>query len=124
MMEHFGLARPLATHWRRATCAEVDCPHFIWGWETLVDEGTDFGKMQAGYIRHKSGREFKEEVLANGLTRFEFHAGQRCFREHKMPLEREPLLTRGMASFPVERAKWINEFNENSFQINQRLKEG
>ena len=123
-MEHFGIARPLATHWRRASCAEMDCPHYIWGWETLIDERTDFGKMQADYIRHKSGREFKEEVLANGLIRFEFHAGQRCFREHKVPLEREPLLTRGVPRLPVEMGRWIWEFNQNSYNLNQRRKQG
>ena len=124
MQEHFGINRPLATHWRKATCAEVDCPHFTFGWETLIDERTDFGKKQAGYIRHKSGRTFKEEVLQNGLTSFVFHAGQKCFREHKIPLEREPILTQGFYRAPLERARWINNFNENSYQINQRLKGG
>lgn len=124
MVERFGIARPLATHWRRATCAEAGCPHHLFGFETLIDEATDFGKMQAGYIRHKSGREFKEEVRQDGLTRFEFHAGQRCFREHRVPLEREPLLTRGISRLPVERGRWVDEFNENSYRVNKARKAG
>ena len=126
MMEHFGIVRPLATHWRWATCAEVNCPHHLLGFATLIDEATEFGKQQAAYLRRESGRHFTEERQSAGLTQFTFPAGQRCFREHKVPLEREPILTRGQNGNRVrlERPRWVDEFNENSYQINQRLKEG
>ena len=39
--QHFRLARPLRGYrgeefWRQATCAEVDCRHYLQGWQTTV----------------------------------------------------------------------------------------
>ena len=125
-MIHYGINRPLSSHWRRATCAEMDCPQYLFGFETLIDEATQFGQHQAAYIRHQSGRHFTEERQASGLTRFVFPAGQRCFREHKIPLEREPILTRASLGDKVvlERGRWVEDFNENSERINKQRKEG
>jgi hypothetical protein len=77
------ISAPLATHWNLATCADVDCPHYLAGWDSLIDERTGLGQRQAHYIRRESGRRFTEERQPDGLTRFSFEAGQRCFTQHK-----------------------------------------
>jgi hypothetical protein len=79
----YVIAMPLRTHWNIATCADVDCEHYAGGWDSLIDERTDLGQRQARYIRRESGRRFTEERQPDGLTRFSFEAGQRCFREHR-----------------------------------------
>lgn len=114
----FSIKRPLATHWRPAACAEVRCPHHINGWYTDVDEQTTLGQGQAAYIRRNSGRRFVEAKQEAGLTRFTFEAGQRCFREHKLPLERDPLfihqrLRSGMIASTrrAEWPDWMDTFN-------------
>lgn len=78
MKQNFRIVAPLSTHWQAATCAEVDCPHYLAGWLTIVPEGSE----QAEYIRYKSGRTFTEERNADGTVGFSFKAGQRCFRSH------------------------------------------
>lgn len=87
----YEIAMPKATHWRKATCDEVDCAHYRQGWVTRVDESIDLGRSQAHYIRTQSRRGFTEERDAAGLTVFTFEAGQRCFREHETPLARPQL---------------------------------
>jgi len=87
----YSVAAPVATHRRVATCAEVSCRQHEHGWTTVVDERTELGQRQAHYIRTLSGRQYREERNVGGGTTFAFPANQRCFRQHTVPLEREPL---------------------------------
>lgn len=81
-MQQYEVRLPLPTHWEEATCEDIDCPHWLHGWKTLVDEGNEFGQRQAHYIRKQSGRQFREQRTAEGLTAFIFQAFQKCFRRH------------------------------------------
>jgi hypothetical protein len=84
----YRLSAPLATHFRDATCQEVDCGAYANGWRTTVDVSTDLGRKQANYIRLLSARAFT--VVETGtLVEFTFPAGQTCFAQHKVPLERD-----------------------------------
>lgn len=67
----------------RSACEQVGCEAWLHGWETRVDERTDLGRAQAGYIRQQSGRTFRELTTADGLTVFRFASRQRCFAEHR-----------------------------------------
>lgn len=90
-MKTYGLIAPSSTHFRDATCDEVNCPNLERGWQTFVDESTDLGQRQAHAIRSLLGRHFTEEPGVAGGTVFTFPPGQQCFEQHKVPLEREPL---------------------------------
>lgn len=84
----YGLAMPVETHRRRASCAEVNCPHYLHGWATTVAAGSD----DEALIR-RAGRHFTiPERLEGGFVRFTFPPGQPCFRaaSHTISLEREP----------------------------------
>lgn len=132
VMQTYSVAQPLATHWREATCQEVDCEHQALGWMTLVDERTGLGQAQAAYVRRQSKREFREEKRADGLTVFIFAAGQRCFRKHKVPLERDALFRkthgdwRGFVAPPrtMRGQDWIDDFAEHQDRIARKIKEG
>ena len=89
----YQLLQPLATHFRPATCEEVDCPAYLHGWKTVIDESTELGQRQAHYIRDESDRRYQRDpvVFGQGPVTYMFEAGQRCFRQHREPLEREPL---------------------------------
>jgi hypothetical protein len=87
----YGIVAPISTHWRPATCAEVDCPAYMHGWQTHVDENSALGQKQAHYIRREAKRSFKESKRQDGLTTFSFPPGQVCFRQHKTRVEREEL---------------------------------
>ena len=125
--KNYQLLRPLQTHWREATCKEVDCPHWLMGWETYIDEGEGLGQMQAAYIRHESGRHFTERRDEAGLTVFTFPQGQRCFRSnHRLPLDRMAIPRIGQEGQvrTVEGDVWLNDFNETTYRIGKRRQEG
>lgn len=121
----YQLIAPISTHFRRATCAEVDCPGYLNGWRTTLaadDERCD-------YIRRHSGRRFTEERTADGMVTFHFSPGQMCFRagEHVKSLEREPLYIvrdgdhrgnpTGHRRLHVNGADWIDDFGTHQQRI-------
>lgn len=118
----YQIVSPLSTHWRTGTCDEAGCLAYRHGWQTNVDESTDLGQRQAHYIRKVSGRRFTERRTELGLTAFTFEAGQRCFREHKVPLDRPELYVvrggdwRGNPRGEVRKHSspdaWVNDFGE------------
>ena len=112
MVKTYGIDAPLATHWRKATCAEVACKAHTDGWITMIalagitigpllDTPTrhlailkrikDQDEARAYYIRHLSGREFTEHVDETGITVFDFPPGQDCFVPHKIRIDRPEL---------------------------------
>lgn len=70
---------------RPATCKEVDCQAMREGWLSVADVSTDIGRRRANYIRLRAGRAFTF-TQAGDLVTFRFKAGQRCFREHTLPV--------------------------------------
>lgn len=126
-MKTYQIAAPLASHWNVVTCADAGCDAHELGWDSVIDERTDLGQRQAHYIRRESGRRFTEERQPDGLTRFSFEAGQRCFAEHKARnmrpekfIERggdhrgNPLRLRREYGRPDE---WVEAFAENQDRL-------
>lgn len=76
--------------WRRATCAEIDCPDYLKGWQTRV-EGLPERLLAAAKA---SGRRFTELRVAENETYLVFEAGQPCFRttEHRIRKHQKPEL--------------------------------
>jgi hypothetical protein len=89
----YEIIAPLQTHFRPATCEEVECEAWRNGWKTLVAHDSE----AALYIRSgASGRRFDEVGFGRepgALVQFLFAPGQKCFAadRHRVPLEREPL---------------------------------
>ena len=128
----YQILSPIETHWRPATCAEAGCDAHEYGWRTVVDERTDVGAAQANYIRRMANRTFVEERDETGLTTFTFHAGQRCFREHRVPLDRPAAMRvlTGPRTGIVERARtyrpddWVDHFATHLDRIDQIRQQG
>jgi hypothetical protein len=118
-MHHFRILRPWDTHWRGAVCKEVDCPHYIKGWLTVVLTVSD----QADYIRHKSGRHFTEKKVEGGLSEFEFPPGQRCFRDHRLPMDKQEhyLHDQRVHTRPLD---WVEDFNTETDRFNRAKERG
>jgi len=137
----FQIARPVATHFRKATCEEVNCDAWRKGWVSHFNVLTDLGREQANYVRRSSGRKFVEmsyaEYRQTYVTRakysggradtdrsFVFAAGQTCFAAdtHRTPLEREGIYIArdgdyrgnptGTRRVHVRPADWVDEFAE------------
>lgn len=87
----FAVHSPVATHFRDATCREVECQQFARGWHTTLRVVADpvHAKM-ADWIRLHSGRSFTY-TENGGVVVFQFPPGQKCFRPHKVPVGRPEL---------------------------------
>jgi hypothetical protein len=127
----YAAFRPLSTHSRRATCAEVDCQANLKGWQTVIDTGTDLGRRQANYIRLKSGRAFQVTQDGDKVT-FTFPPGQRCFADHRINLDKPTIyLKRGgdwrAETFPAQRmqeADWVDDFANHQQDLADKRQQG
>ena len=110
---------PKESHWRRATCGEVDCPRYILGWDTTVEANSP----QYDFIRADKERQYRAEVTGEGLITLHYPPGQRCFGSNhwvKVDPERGPWLTKNLPGLEagrvelnaMEPARWMDEFNE------------
>lgn len=131
-MKTYQILAPVESHFRDATCAEADCPAFLHGWATAVNEATELGQRQAHYIRKLSGRAFVEARHEAGLTTFTFEAGQRCFGEHKVPLGRPEIFVvrdgdwRRSAN-PRRHANaddWVDDFATHQLRLADQIQRG
>ena len=91
-MQTYGITAPLSTHFRDGDCKEANCKAYQFGWMTKIDEATDLGRHQGYYIRHDSKRKFREEH-DGALTIFIFEAGQQCFGQHKLRIDRPEIFS-------------------------------
>lgn len=87
----FAVSMPLATHWEPSPCERVDCPHYLTGWKTQLDESLPKHQNAAAWIRSgASGRQYRETHDIEGLTVFEFTSGQQCFQTHQVVQSDKP----------------------------------
>lgn len=127
----YELRAPHTTHFRKASCAEVECEAWRNGWVTSIDVNTALGGQQANYIRLHSGRVFTVAEL-NNLVAFTFSPGQECFREHHVPLEREPFyVVRGGdwratvgGGRNLSAVNWVDDFATHQERIKTEIEKG
>lgn len=130
-MQTYEIVSPVQTHTRVATCQEVDCPNRANGWATVVDVSTDLGTRQANWIRLQSGRFYNSEQVAD-IVKFIFAAGQNCFAEHRILLDRPELYIkrggdwRARTSDPINMRveDWLDDFAETQDTIADRQRKG
>lgn len=131
LRETYRIVSPVDTHTRAGTCAEAGCKAHVYGWSTLIDESTKLGQDQADYIRVHSEREFTEERTEAGLTDFRFAAGQKCFAEHRIDLDRPALFLRQGGDFRGNPRKeqvvhsgpdpWVDDFATRLESLNKAI---
>jgi hypothetical protein len=129
----YAMVSPLSTHFRPATCAEVDCPHYVNGWRVHLEALTPDLQQAA----RKSGRKYREQQVAPGETYLVFEAGQACFKagQHRARIDRPPLYIvrdgdhrgnpRGTKARLHQRAEhWVEEFAEHQQALADEIKKG
>jgi hypothetical protein len=133
-MKTYAIVAPVTTHFRPASCAEVDCDAYRNGWTTVIDTATDLGGKQANYIRLHAGRHFRATEIG-GMVTFTFPPGQSCFRTHQVRLDRpEHFLVRdgdwrgnprGTSPYQHTRAAdWVDDFANHQQRLADRLNQG
>ncbi|NUS26043.1 MAG: hypothetical protein HOV92_17725 [Streptomyces sp.] len=129
----YEVRSPLSTHFRPATCAEVDCPHYLNGWRVRVEALTPELLREA----RNSGRAYTTEAVAQGETWLVFAAGQPCFKssQHRTRLERPPLYLvhdgdwrgnpRGTKGRLHQRPEnWVEDFAEHQQKLADEIEKG
>lgn len=131
----FASRSPLATHSRKATCAEVGCKFWTEGM-TIPLAGID---PELEHVARHSGRQFREVDGVNfgvGEGRFlVFPPGQPCFvsQSHRISLERSAFYFVGRGdhrSFDVRQATprreddWVDQFANHQAKLREAQDRG
>lgn len=132
-MRTYAVRAPLETHWRTASCQEVDCEAYQNGWVTVLDLSTELGEQQARYIKFHSGRHYTVEENYPLVT-LTFPPEQQCFRPHQLPLERDPVLIvrdgdwrgnpTGNRRVHTRVDDWVDDFATNQISVAERFNNG
>lgn len=139
-MKTYGLSAPQATHYRRATCREVECVNYANGWRSGFDVTDPVKANAARLIRLHSGRLFTIEEIRGGplntvqMVIFTFGPGQECFQQHSVALEREPVLyvrdgdwrgnDTGFKHVFGSNVDWVDDFGEHQEKIKAAFEQG
>lgn len=88
MYKTYQIAMPLTTHFRPASCAEVNCSNYLNGWVTRVPVDSDFER-----IVRSCGRKWAVVKQEGAEMVFTFAPGTPCFQEsqHRVTLDRPAL---------------------------------
>lgn len=125
--DKYKIDRPLATHWRVASCEEVECQNYLNGFILPIDESSDLGQRQAAYLRNSQTRHFTERHGDGGITLFVFERGTRCFAVHKLPRDEPPNFLQIRPMQGVQRqpfVEWAERYNDQAERINVRIRSG
>ncbi len=128
----YTIKAPRSTHFAKATCVEVDCEQYMYGWRIVCDETITDGAEAAAWIRHKSMRHYTESRDPAGLTVFTFEAGQQCFHPHERRLDKPELyLVRGgdFRGNPTRKQRlhvtgedWVDDFQTHQDRLAEDIK--
>lgn len=127
-MQTYAAVAPLASHWRPASCEEVDCQAWRNGWVTRVPAGSELAEE----ARSLRGTYHFTETREGGEAVFTFPPGQPCFRagEHRVPLERDPvfLVRAGVPGIPLGTRRvhtrpehWVEDMQESLDRTRRRV---
>lgn len=120
-MQTYSITAPLATHFRKASCEEVNCPDFLNGWRVRKDALNP----QMLHTATHSGRSYTELHVAEGENWLVFPAGQPCFKasQHKLPIGKPEIYyvrggdqrgnPLGTKRIHIKPEFWVEDFAEN-----------
>ena len=120
----YSWRQPLETHFRRVSCADVQCADYRKGWVTLVDTATELGRRQFDYLTHDTSRSPQMEKSGTSLVSFTYPPGSQPFdstrHEHYKPIGYDPVMLvhggdfrgnpRGEPARIMRPADWIDDF--------------
>lgn len=132
----FGVSMPIRTHWRKATCEEVNCEAFREGFVTTIDLSNDQGQMMAKTIREMKGRSFSVQRTGPSMVKVIFPPGTECLLsfQHRVPLDRPSRFfvkggdfrgnPRGEGRVHKNGAEWAEECAEHLDRLHTKIQRG
>lgn len=125
---------PVSTHYRQATCAEIDCEQYLHGWQiSVLPDSPEEAAVRA------SGRRWDPTLsqrTEGGFMLYVFPPGQPCFRAsaHRAPLDREPAFSVVAGDYRTPRpallrrhvsaADWVDDFANHQQAIADAVRRG
>lgn len=85
----FRIGSPLSTHFTPVTCAELNCPEYLYGFIVHADSDTAIGQQQIIHIQ-TSGRIYNSWWTEDGIVTFTFNQGQNGLTPHWRRLPAPP----------------------------------
>lgn len=133
-MKTYRIIRPRSTHFRKATCAEINCGAWRAGWKTILAADSDLVQLVRSMAKRMKFTETKNE---DGLIEFTFEAGQSCFKEstHTIRTDRPEIYVvrdgdfRGNPRGTEPRihknaADWVDDFANHQDKITSQIERG
>jgi hypothetical protein len=138
----YEVRSPLATHFRPATCAEVDCPHYLNGWGVRIGALPPETQAEVRAATYEvEGRTYRYAYVEQEMTPGEpwllFKPGQPCFkaRTHLTRMDRTPLYLvrdgdwrgnpRGTRARLHQRPdNWVEDFAEHQQKLADEIEKG
>ena len=132
----FEANAPLTTHWRQATCEEVECAAYMQGWTSdVLANSPEEDRIRKTYDDEIRRGKITTTKTPEGFTRYHFPAGTACFRRvwHKLPLERPALFTvrsgdwrgtDGVIRTFKNGEEWVSAFGEHQAAIADKVNRG
>ena len=130
----YRVASPISTHYRPATCAEVECKAYRDGW---TYKKADLERENLLYTVTHAGKRYREMTLDDSSDVYlVFEPGQVCFQAatHRISLQRPEFYFAGRGdyrSFSHRRAAqfdkpedWVDSFMHHQEIINRVVEEG
>lgn len=150
----YSIRAPHETHWRPASCEDIDCGPYLYGWVTILPAGSD----RIALVK-RSGRHFVEyrdtlpdtvaarlpdadpenpgaRELGPGLVAFYFEPGQACFEaaSHTIRLDRRELYLvtdgdwrgnpRGGRVGHSGPDAWVDDFGTHQDRLSRQIERG
>lgn len=132
-MKTYRITAPRSTHFRPASCAEVDCANHRNGWRVSASA---VGERELAALR-AGGWKWTVLDVSESEKWYVFPAGQKCLRHstHVLPLEREPFYIvrggdwrgdpRGIGQRMHRRPEdWVDDFATHQGRLADRLAQG
>ncbi|MEU1554310.1 hypothetical protein ABZ517_16525 [Streptomyces scabiei] len=125
--QRYSIKAPLGTHFRPATCQEVDCPQYRNGWRTRLEV---LNPRDRHYVLKESGRRYRLQEVAEGETYAVFEPGQQCFQvsRHRARVHRPEAYSvadgRRLLRSHTKPEFWIEDLHEYSDKYQQLKKKG
>lgn len=140
--KRYQFKAPPSTHYRPATCAEVDCPWYLDGFQVRLDEATADGAARAAYLRADGVRDgtaglrpqgsdvrYYRETREGGVTVFTYPPGTRGMGcQHRIRLERPEIyiVRSGLAKPRIHTSAehWVEDFANHQQMLHDLHQEG
>lgn len=126
----YRTSSPIETHYRLATCEEVQCSAYMEGW---TYKKVDLGERLLHIVTH-AGKRYREQALGDDIY-LVFEPGQACFQAstHRVSLERPSFYYTGRGdyrTFSTRNAQrlngedWADSFANHMDALNSKYQEG